>query len=164
MGNSFPPKHLSVTSSLELGVLLTFDISLPWGVGSWGQRQYWRNLEARLLTLWSEVKVTQMCPTLCDPMDYPVHGILQAKILEWGAFPFSGGSCRPGTELRSPTLQADSLPAEPQGKPDPLWLGSIMCWANRVPLIHMFACSSPSLHSLQMLPYLKTRSLKRWAR
>ena len=34
------------------------------------------------------VKVTQSCPTLCDPMDYTVHGILQAKMLEWVAFPF----------------------------------------------------------------------------
>ena len=35
-----------------------------------------------------KVKVTQLCPTLCDPMDYTVHGILQAKILEWVAFPW----------------------------------------------------------------------------
>ena len=34
------------------------------------------------------MKVAQSCPTLCDPMDYTVHGILQAKILEWIAFPF----------------------------------------------------------------------------
>ena len=39
-----------------------------------------------------KVKVAQLCPTLCDPMDYPVHGILQARILEWAAFPFSSGS------------------------------------------------------------------------
>ena len=32
------------------------------------------------------MKVTQLCPTLCDPMDYAVHGILQARILEWVAF------------------------------------------------------------------------------
>ena len=37
-------------------------------------------------------KVTQSCPTLCDSMDYTVHGILQGKILEWVAFPFSRGS------------------------------------------------------------------------
>ena len=42
-----------------------------------------------------KVKVTQSCPTLCDPMDYTVHGILQAKILEWVAFPFSRGSSQP---------------------------------------------------------------------
>ena len=34
------------------------------------------------------VKVVQSCLTLCDPMDYTVHGILQARILEWVAFPF----------------------------------------------------------------------------
>ena len=35
------------------------------------------------------------CPTLCNPMDYTVPGILQARILEWAAFPFSRGSSQP---------------------------------------------------------------------
>ena len=38
------------------------------------------------------VKVAHLCLTLCDPMDYTVHGILQATILEWVAIPFSRGS------------------------------------------------------------------------
>ena len=38
-----------------------------------------------------KVKVGQ-CLTLCNPLDYSVHGILQARILEWAAFPFSRGS------------------------------------------------------------------------
>ena len=46
-------------------------------------------------------------------MDYTAHGILQARILEWVAFLFSRGSSQP----RSPALQANSLPAEPQEKP-----------------------------------------------
>ena len=62
-----------------------------------------------------KVKVAQSCPTLHDPMDYTVHGILQAKILEWVAFPFSRQSSQPRVGPRSPALQADSLPAEPQG-------------------------------------------------
>ena len=41
------------------------------------------------------MKVTQSCPTLCNPMNYTVHGILQARILEWVAFPFSRGSSQP---------------------------------------------------------------------
>ena len=41
------------------------------------------------------VKVAQSCPTLCDPIDYRVHGILQARILEWVAFPFSRGYFQP---------------------------------------------------------------------
>ena len=42
-----------------------------------------------------KVKVAQLCLTLCDPMDYTVHGIFQARILEWVAFPFSRGSSQP---------------------------------------------------------------------
>ena len=41
------------------------------------------------------VNVAQSCLTLCDPMDYTVHGILQARILEWVAFPFTRGSSKP---------------------------------------------------------------------
>ena len=66
----------------------------------------------------SEVKAAQSCPTLCNPMDYTVHGILQARILAWVAVPFSRGSSQPrdGTQVSCIALQADSLPAEPQGK------------------------------------------------
>ena len=45
------------------------------------------------VSMW--VKITQSCPTLCYPMDYTVHGILQARILEWVAFPFSRRSSQP---------------------------------------------------------------------
>ena len=47
-----------------------------------------------ILTI-SEVKVTQSCPTLCLPMDYIVHGIVQARTLEWVALPSSRGSSQP---------------------------------------------------------------------
>ena len=53
------------------------------------------HIAGRCFTLWAtraaqmKVKVIQSCLTLCDPMDYTVHGILQARILEWVAFPFS---------------------------------------------------------------------------
>ena len=70
-------------------------------------------------------KVTQLCPTLCDPMDYTVHGIFQARILEWIAFPFSRDLPNPGIEPRSPTWQADSLLSEPQGKPKNTGVGSL---------------------------------------
>ena len=41
------------------------------------------------------MQVAQLCPTLCDPVDCPVHGILQARILEWVAFPLYRGSSQP---------------------------------------------------------------------
>ena len=53
----------------------------------------------------SEVKVTQSCPTLWDPMDYTVRGILQARIREWVAFPFSRDLPNPRIELVSPCRQ-----------------------------------------------------------
>ena len=42
-----------------------------------------------------KVKVAQLCPILCDLVDYTVNGILQARILEWVAFPFSRESSQP---------------------------------------------------------------------
>ena len=59
-----------------------------------------------------KVKGTQSCPTHCNPTDYTVHGILQSRILVWVAFPFSRGSSQP----KYPSLQVDSLPAEPQAQ------------------------------------------------
>ena len=63
------------------------------------------------------------CFSLCNPMDCSppdssVHGILQARILEWVTIPISRGGDLPdpGIEPRSPALQADSLPSEPPGK------------------------------------------------
>ena len=50
---------------------------------------------ATWLTMKVKVKVIQSCPTLRDPMDYTVHGIFQARILDWVAYPFSSTSSRP---------------------------------------------------------------------
>jgi len=52
-----------------------------------------------MLLSYDEIKVlvAQLCPTLCDPLSgCSVHGILQAKILEWAAIFFSRGSSQPG--------------------------------------------------------------------
>ena len=70
-------------------------------------------------------KLLQLCVTLGDPMDCSppgssVHGILQARILEWVLMPFSRGSSQQmdgALSPVSPALQEDSLPLEPSGKP-----------------------------------------------
>ena len=110
---------------------------------------------------WGDVKVTQSCPTLCVPIYYILHGVFQARILEWVAFPFFKGSSQlrdqtqvsriaggfftiwatspadlpdPGVEPGSPALQADSLPAELPGKMWGLELWIQMCcrgWRRR---------------------------------
>ena len=63
------------------------------------------------------MKVAQSCLTLCDPMGYTVHAILQARIWSGWPFPSPGDLPNLGIELRSPASQADFLPAETLGKP-----------------------------------------------
>ena len=82
-------------------------------------------LSAVPITLSERVKVTQSCLTLCNPMDYTVHRSLNARIMDWVTFPSPGVLPNPGIEPRSPSLQADSLPAEPQGKPKNIRVGSL---------------------------------------
>ena len=52
-----------------------------------------------------KVEGAQSCLTLCDPIDFIVHGILQARILAWEAFPFSRASSQPGIEPRPPACR-----------------------------------------------------------
>ena len=61
----------------------------------------------------------------CRQILYQLSHRGSPRILEWVAYPFSSGSPNPGIELGSPTLQADSLPAEPQGKPKNTGVGSL---------------------------------------
>ena len=60
----------------------------------------------------------------CSPPGSSVHEILQARILEWVAVPFSRGSSQSRDGPRSPALQADSLPLSHQGSPD------ILIWVH----------------------------------
>ena len=61
----------------------------------WAWESNLRILNFILKIMKVNVKVTQLCPTLCDPMGYTVNGILQARTLEWVALPFSRGSSQP---------------------------------------------------------------------
>ena len=72
------------------------------------------------------MNVSLSCPTLCDSMDYTVHGILQARTLEWVAFPFSRGSSQPRDQTQVSCMAGRYfLPAEPQGKPKNTGVGSL---------------------------------------
>ena len=89
----------------------------------------WWNLEYSRMSACMHAKSLQSYLTLCNPMDYSppgtsVHGILQVRILEWMSCP-PGDLPKPGIEPRSPALQADSLPAEPPGKPKNTGVGSL---------------------------------------
>ena len=72
--------------------------------------------------------VTQSCLTLRDSVNYSppgssVHGLSQARILEWVAVPFDMGSSRPRDQSWSPALQATSLPSEPPGLVNDFYFG-----------------------------------------
>ena len=72
-----------------------------------------------------KVKVVQCCLTICNSMDDTGRGILQVRILEWIAFPFSRGSSQPRDQTHVSHIAADSLPAEPQGKTKKIRVGSL---------------------------------------
>ena len=59
-----------------------------------------KNYSSKNVIVKVKVKVAQSCPTLCDPMDSTVHGILQSRILEWVAFPFFKGSSQPRNQTQ----------------------------------------------------------------
>ena len=77
-----------------------------------------------------KVKIAQSGPTLCHLKGCTVHGILQARILP-----------NPGIEPRSPTSQADSLPAEPQGKSKNTGVGSLSLPQGIFPNQGLLHCS-----------------------
>ena len=72
-----------------------------------------------------KVKVAQSCPTLCGPMDYTVHGILQAWIPQWVAFPFSRGSFQPWDPTQISHIAGRFFTTELQGKPKNTGMGSL---------------------------------------
>ena len=60
-----------------------------------------------------------------DPTDYTVHGIVQARIVEWVAFPFSQESSQPRDQTQVSHIACNSLPAEPQWKPKNIGVASL---------------------------------------
>ena len=106
------------------------EIKLPRFIQSWRKQENPQKTSTSALLImpkplivWSEVQVAQLCLTLCDPIYYTVHGILQARILEWVAFPFSRGSSQ--HRERTQVSRIAALPAEPQGKPKDTGVGSL---------------------------------------
>ena len=101
---------------------------IPWVAPSTGFGGPASCIELALLicSTYSDVKASHSAmSTSVRPQGLYSPGILQARILEWVAFPFSRGSSQPRDRPRSPTLQVNSLPAEPHGKPKNTGVGSL---------------------------------------
>ena len=113
--------------------------------------QFWESLKVK-------VKVTQSCLTLCNPMDYTVHGILQARILERLTFSFSTDLPNPEIKPRSPTFQVDFLPAELSGKPWQCLLLLLLSCFSPVQL-----CATPQTAAHQAPPSLGFSRQEHWS-
>ena len=117
--------------SLLLEKINSLALSLLYGPTLTSICDYWKRLglynqnvlvDHSCWTPWKEREVIQSCLTLCDPMDcslpgFSIHGISRQEYWSELPFPSPGDLPNPGIKPRSPTLQADFLPAEPQGKP-----------------------------------------------
>ena len=117
----FPGKNTGVGCHFLLqGIILTQGLNLC--LLHWQMDSLPLNHQESLFVSPVLCLVAQSYLTLFDPMDCSrpgssVHGILQARILEWVAMTLPRGLAHPGIKLMSPTLQADFLLSEPPGKP-----------------------------------------------
>ena len=92
-------------------------------------------------------------------MDCAVHGILQARMLKWLAFPFTRGSSQPTNEPRSPTLQADCLLTELSRKPKNTRVGGLSLLQGIFPTQEL----NPGLqHCRQVLYRLSYVGIQQW--
>ena len=115
---------------------------------------------------WYKSEVAQSYPTLCDPMDYSppdfsVHGIFQARVLEWVAISFSRGSSRLRDRTQISRIVDRRFPSEPPGKPQKMvWrffkkLGIELPYDPATPLLgiypdkiyHLKRYMHPNVHS-----------------
>ena len=115
------PSHLANEASVKLPERGGVMMPIYW----WQQWKQLIVLTTRwqaLFTMKVKVKGAQSCPTLCDPMDCgpsgsSVYGILQARILEWVAIPFSRGSSQSKDQTQVSRIAGRFLMSGPPGKP-----------------------------------------------
>ena len=72
-----------------------------------------------------KVKVTQSCLTFCDPLDCTVHGILQARLLEWVTSPFSRGSSQPRDRTQVSCIAGGFFTSWATREAQKYWSGSL---------------------------------------
>jgi len=127
-------EHAHTTSSLSIPLLMEIQVAhvlaivnsaagntgVHVSLGLWFSLVYVQEWACWIMCMC--MLVTQLYPTLCDPMGYSlsgssVHGSLQARMLEWVAIPFSRESSQPRDQTPVSCIKADSSLSEPPGKP-----------------------------------------------
>ena len=138
-------------------------------LGETDQQQAWSDKKSKTSIYWAApiwwifymcmcAQLLQLYPTLCDPMDCSppgssVHGILQARTLEWAAISSSGDLHDPGfkpTSPVSPALQADSWPLSHWGSPCFTCIISINPLNRSKQWVWLILLTCPTLHSFEM--------------
>ena len=112
--------------------------------------------------IWYVCMRSESCSVVSDPMDYTVHGISRPEYWSGELFPSPPDLPNPGIEPRSPTLQADSLPAEPQGKLN-IYVWSFHTYMNSmfsiVNWLHQIGYTNLQSHQqCRRVPFLHTLS------
>ena len=111
--------------------------------------------------------VSKLCPPLCNPMDYrlpgsPVHGISQARILEWACHSLLQGIVpTQGSNPSLPHWQAGSLPLSCQGSPPTSFMSSnnqsVFTFCLLMPISALWFCSNQyqnEFHTVYLMSYL----------
>ena len=116
MAGDLPDPGIKPTSPEALALAGRFFITSPW-------KAHYTSTGCHSVKIWSEVKVSQLCPTLCTPKDYIVHGILQARILDWIAIPFSRGSSQPRDRTQVSLIAGEFFTSWATGETQEYWSG-----------------------------------------
>ena len=127
------------------------------------------NLKLKLMMLMSVCSHSQIMG--CSPAGSSVHGILQARLLEWVTMPSSRGSSQPRVQTRVSCIAADSLPSQPPGKLQNYLRLSSICRGLSLCLLRIYdqgercillTASRCSPVGLNPPPCAGTRDLRSW--
>ena len=107
-------------------------------------------------------KSLKSCPTLCNPVDFTFHGILQARIVEWVAFPFSRGSSQPRDRTQVFCMASGSFISWATGKPCEGWDSTnSQTWEGPPSLCHLKQPCLCSAYSTSAPFYSQVRKSRR---
>ena len=128
-------------------------LCVPWD--SISRRFFKLSIDISVPLAW--LKVSQLCPTLCNPWTVACQAPLSMEFSKqecWSALPYPspGNLSDPEIEPKSPTLQADSLPSEPTGKP-PLSARALLS-------LPIYNCKATDLHPRSSAMYILIYSFR----
>ena len=102
-----------------------------------------------------KVKDAQLYPSLCDPVDYTVHGIFQARILEWVAFPFSRGSSQHRDQTQVSHIVGKFLTSQATREAQESWSGQPIPSPANLPNPGIKPAGSPALQADSLVTELR---------